>query len=74
MTRSELQQLLDHIPDSVLDDNRGQLIVTSADLQELNDVVVALADDVVVLANKLGALTLQWMQRQREWTESQWRT
>lgn len=57
MTRRELQQLVDRLPESVLDGNRGRLIVSHEDLQELNQVMIA-------LANMLGALTQEWMTRE----------
>jgi hypothetical protein len=57
MTRAELQRLVDRLPESVLD-GKAQLEVTADDLQALNDVVIE-------LANKLGALTQEWMDHQR---------
>jgi hypothetical protein len=57
MTKAELQRFVDRVPESALDDH-GQLVVTSDDLQVLNAVVIE-------LAFRLGALTEEWMRRQR---------
>jgi hypothetical protein len=58
MTRSELRQLVDRLPESVLDGHERRLDVGPDDLQALNDVVIE-------LAFRLGDLTREWMERER---------
>lgn len=59
MTRRELRQLVERLPESALTPETGsRLEPTSEDLHELNAVVIE-------LANQLGAMTIEWMERQR---------
>jgi hypothetical protein len=58
MTRAELQQLIDRLPESVLDENRGHLVVSFDDLRALNHVMIE-------LAKALAELTREWMARER---------
>jgi hypothetical protein len=58
MTKSELQQLIDRIPETVLGDGSRQLVVSADDLGELTAVLIE-------LANVTGELTREWMARGR---------
>jgi hypothetical protein len=57
MTRAELQELVDRLPELVLD-GTPILAVSFDDLQELNSVLIG-------LAMRLAALTHEWMTRCR---------
>lgn len=62
MTRAELHQLVDRLPEIALDGNHRQLVLTYDELRELTQVVIA-------LTYKMGALTREWMERDgpRRW-------
>jgi hypothetical protein len=64
MTRRELRQLVDRIPECALTPDTGaRLRPTSDDLRDLNAVVIE-------LANQLGALTVDWMEAERRGIEA----
>lgn len=58
MTRSELQSLVDRLPERVLDGRGPKLALDFNDLHELTQTVIE-------LTYKLDELTREWMARQR---------
>jgi len=59
MTRREFHQLIDRLPERILDDEGSELVPTAEDIRELSEVVRE-------LGAKLPALTRDWAARNRQ--------